>query len=91
MVVVAYVGGGSHDSLRLLVEMWRCSVGDGGSGEDDVDGGVIVVVWMWWPTQVAGTWPERRRKKGESEDISRNNIPIIKVNNWEELAGELML
>ncbi|GJW22404.1 hypothetical protein Tco_0033026 [Tanacetum coccineum] len=26
----------------------------------------------------------------ESEDISRNNIPGIKFNKWEELAGELM-
>ncbi|GKD69517.1 hypothetical protein Tco_1323607, partial [Tanacetum coccineum] len=26
----------------------------------------------------------------EGEDISRNNIPKIKFNKWEELAGELM-
>nr|GEW79064.1 hypothetical protein [Tanacetum cinerariifolium] len=61
MVVVAYIGGGSHDSWRLLMEMWQCLVGDGGSGEDDVDGGVIVVVWMWWPTKVAGTTPKKGR------------------------------
>ncbi|GKA53107.1 hypothetical protein Tco_0746422, partial [Tanacetum coccineum] len=27
----------------------------------------------------------------ENEDISRNNIPRIKFNKWEELAEELML
>nr|GEZ52935.1 hypothetical protein [Tanacetum cinerariifolium] len=49
--------GGSHDSWRVLVEMWRCLVGDGGGGEDDVDDGVIVVVWMMADADGDG-WPE---------------------------------
>ncbi|GKA39693.1 hypothetical protein Tco_0732244 [Tanacetum coccineum] len=32
----------------------------------------------------------RRRWDVKSEGISRNNIPRIKVNEWEELVGELM-
>nr|GEX48798.1 hypothetical protein [Tanacetum cinerariifolium] len=49
--------GGSHDSWRVLVEMRRCLVGDGGGVEEDVDGWMIVVVWMMAIVDSDG-WPE---------------------------------
>nr|GEU71758.1 hypothetical protein [Tanacetum cinerariifolium] len=39
---------------------------------------------------VAGDGGGRRQQDTESENVSGNNIPKIKFNNWEELAEELM-
>ncbi|GKC55352.1 hypothetical protein Tco_1078097 [Tanacetum coccineum] len=78
-MVAAVVGGGHGGEASVVMMVRLVAVAWRGDGDAAVVGGGVEMEMEMMVVVVR-----------ESEDISRNNIPRIKFNKWEELARGLM-